>query len=135
MILLERLPQGFRNIQLIACPAVAQRRSKLIEDRIFDHVRRHRFGWTTTPSVLPRGPAHVVAIPPSWLGRVGGYHRSLAAFACQSTSEQRILWHASSRGPGSAASTKLRVDLLPHRRLHDRRLLACICRTPVFHLA
>src|SRR5580704_2059047 len=52
--LFKRLPQGFRNIQLLSCPTVAQRCSKLIEDRIFYHSRRHRFSRTGVPTVLRR---------------------------------------------------------------------------------
>src|SRR5580693_4546570 len=105
MILLERLPQGFRNIQLLACPAIAQRGSKLIEDRIFDHACLYGFGGTGVPPVLSCRFTYVVAIPPTWLGRVGGYHRSLAALADQQTCEQRILWHANRCGSDAAAAT------------------------------
>ena len=78
MILFKGLPQRFRNIQLLACPAVAQRRSKLIEDRIFDHASRHGFGGTRTPSVLPRRFTYIVAII------VPSFMRSTTSFTTKS---------------------------------------------------
>src|ERR1700736_5094691 len=78
MTLFKCLPVGLRNIELLTGLFDAQSRSKLIQDRIFDHARGHRLGWTRTPSVLPGHLAYVIAIPTPRFGRVGRDHRPLA---------------------------------------------------------
>src|SRR5712691_610105 len=132
MTLFQGLPLGFRHLELLTCLLGAQSRSKLIQDRIFDQARRHRFGGTRTPSVLSGRLAYVIAIPPPRLGRVGGDHRPLATLAEEPAGEQSGLWRANRSCPGAATSTELGIDFLPHRRLDDRRMLARVHRIPVF---
>src|SRR5712691_10381009 len=135
MTLFQRLPLGFRHLQLLTCLIGMQSRSKLIENRIFDHARWHRFGGTRRPSVLSGRLAYVIAIPPRRLGRVDGDHRPLAALAEEQAGEQSVLGSANRSCPSAATSTELGIDLLPHGRLDDRGVLAGVQRTPMFNHA